>query len=276
MGRADRAHRQAPGRGQHRARREVREAPRRVPLGARGVEARGHPPRVRDPSELDRRRRDVARGSRGRARSRGRGAHPGRVRLTRLGGKDPRLPGCTREGDPVPGHLPRDARGDLGVRAARGRAGRRQLDGDGSRDAVPGDRPPPGAEGDRGSGRHDAARRAGGRAVRGHPDSRHLRRPGDRARAAPAPVRGEQRLPRPAGQGRPRHLGHVPGRAARRDHRAAGPPVVRREPVPSGVQVAPHAAGSALQRVRRRRRGPRGRTHRSGHSGRDERVAPSA
>ena len=96
VGRADRAHRQAPGRGQHRARREVREAPRRVPLGARGAEARGHPPRVRDPRELDRRRRDVARGGRGRARRRGRRARPGRVRLARLGGEDPRLPRCPR------------------------------------------------------------------------------------------------------------------------------------------------------------------------------------
>ena len=33
----------------------------------------------------------------------------------------------------------------------------------------------------------------------------------------------------------------------------AGPPVVRREPVPPGVQVAADAAGAALPRVRRRR-----------------------
>ena len=35
------------GRGRDRARRQVREAARRVPLGARGAQARGHPPRVR-------------------------------------------------------------------------------------------------------------------------------------------------------------------------------------------------------------------------------------
>ena len=46
--------------------------------------------------------------------------------------------------------------------------------------------------------------------------------------------------------------GHVPGRAPRRDHRAARPPVVRREPVPPGVQVAADAAGAALPRLRRR------------------------
>ena len=52
---------------------------------------------------------------------------------------------------------------------------------------------------------------------------------------------------------RPRRLGHVPGGQARRDRRAARPSVVRREPVPPGVQVAPDAPGAALPRVRRRR-----------------------
>ncbi len=55
----------------------------------------------------------------------------------------------------------------------------------------------------------------------------------------------------------PRRLGDVPGRAARRDRRAAGSPVVRREPVPPRVQVAPDASGAALPRVRRRRARPR-------------------
>ena len=51
---------------------------------------------------------------------------------------------------------------------------------------------------------------------------------------------------------RPRRLGHLSGGPARRDRRAARPPVVRRQPVPPGVQVAPDAAGAALPRVRRR------------------------
>ena len=64
-------------------------------------------------------------------------------------------------------------------------------------------------------------------------------------------------------------LRNVPGRPPRRDRRAPGAPVVRREPVPPGVQVAPDAGSAALPRVRRRgartgalaqRRGrPRGR-----------------
>ena len=74
----------------------------------------------------------------------------------------------TRAGDPVPRHLPRHARRRLRVRPPRLRDGRRELDGDGPRDAVPGDRPASRAEGDRGSRRHDATRRAGGRARGGH------------------------------------------------------------------------------------------------------------
>ena len=116
----------------------------------------------------------------------------------------------------------------------------------------PGDRPAPGAEGDRGSRRHDAARRAGGRARRGHAHARRLRR-GRRPRAPPAPLRGEQPVPRPADRRRARRLRDVPGGPSRRDHRAARPPVVRREPVPPGVQVAADEAGAALPRVRRRR-----------------------
>ena len=83
----------------------------------------------------------------------------------------------------------------------RRRARGRELDRDGSRDAVPGDRPAPGAEGDRGSRRHDAARRAGGRARRGHADARGLRR-GGHPRAPPAPLRGQQPVPR-RGSSRP-------------------------------------------------------------------------
>ena len=129
------------------------------------------------------------------------------------------------------------------------RDGRRELDGDGSGDAVPRDRPAPRAEGDRGPRRHDAPRRAGGRARRGDARARRVRR-ARRPRAASASLRGQQRAPAAARGRRPRRLGDVPGRTAGRDRRAAGPPVVRREPVPPGVQVAPDAARAALPRVR--------------------------
>ena len=45
---------------------------------------------------------------------------------------------------------------------------------------------------------------------------------------------------------------HLARRAARRDHRAARPPVLRRLAVPPRVQVAPRAARAAVPRVRRR------------------------
>ena len=47
-------------------------------------------------------------------------------------------------------------------------------------------------------------------------------------------------------------LGHVARRAAGRDHRAARPSVVLREPVPPRVQVAAQPAAAALPRLRRR------------------------
>ena len=59
---------------------------------------------------------------------------------------------------------------------------------------------------------------------------------------------------------RARHQRHLPGRAARRDRRAARPSVVRRLAVPPGVQVAADAARAALPRVRRR---PRSSAHAS-------------
>ena len=116
-----------------RARRQVREAPRCVPLRARGAQARGRPRGVPRPRALGRRREHVVRGGRPRARAGGRRARPGRVRLARVGGEDPRLPGRARAGDPVPRHLPRHARRRVRVRSSRLRDGRRQLDGDGSR-----------------------------------------------------------------------------------------------------------------------------------------------
>ena len=122
--------------------------------------------RLPRPRPLGRRREHDARGGARGAGGGRRRARPRRVRLARLGGEDPRLPRRARGRDPVPRHLPRHARRGLRVRPPRLRSRRRQLDRDGPRDAVPGDRPAPRAEGGRGPRRHDAARRAGGRARR--------------------------------------------------------------------------------------------------------------
>ena len=167
VGRARRPLARAARGRRDRARRQVREAARRVPLRPRGAEARGRSLGLPRPRALGRRREHVVRGGRRRPRARRRRARPRRVRLARLGGEDPRLPGRARAGDPVPRHLPGHARRRVRVRAPRLRDGRRQLDRDGPGDAVPGDRPAPRAEGDRGSRRHHAARRAGRRARRG-------------------------------------------------------------------------------------------------------------
>ena len=250
----DRPDRRTARGGDDRARRQVREAARRLSLGARGAQARRRPPGRAGARAVGRRGEHVLRGGGRAARAGRRRPRPGRLRLARLGGEDPRLPGRAGAWDPVPRHLPRHARRRLGVRAARRRARGRELDRDGSRDAVPGDRPAAGAEGDRGSRRHDAARRAGGRARRRHADARRLRR-GRHPRAPPPPLRGQQPVPRPADRGRARRLGDVPGRASRRDRRAPRASVVRGEPVPPGVQVAADEAGAALPRVRRRRAG---------------------
>ena len=79
----------------------------------------------------------------------------------------------------------------------------------------------------------------------------------------PPPLRGEQPLP-PDARGR-RHdpVRPVARRPAGRDRRAARPPLVRREPVPSRVQEPPEPAPSAVRRLRRQRRG-RGRWPRAG------------
>ena len=237
----DRPHRRGPRRGRDRARREVREAPRRVPLGARGAQARRGAPGVRRARPLGGRREHVVRGGGPAARRGRRRARPRRLRLPRLGGEDPRVPDRPRAADPVPRHLPRHARRRLRVRAARVRARRCELDRDGSRDSASGHRPAARAEGDRGPRRHDAAGRAGGRGGRGDAHARRLRR-GRHPRAPPASLRGEQPLSPDPRRARPRRLRDVPGGSPRRDRRAARPPVVRREPVPPRVQVAPDAA----------------------------------
>ena len=85
-------------------------------------------------------------------------------------------------------------------------------------------------------------------------------RPGGHLRAASPPLRGEQPLSPDARGG-----GHAPERpvarrAARRDRRAQGPPLVRGQPVPPRVQEPAGAAAPAVRRLRHR--GP-GRPRRS-------------
>ena len=199
-------------------------------------------------------------------------ARPRRLRLARLGGQDPRLPRRARARDPVPRHLPRHARRRLGVRAPRRRARGRELDRDGSRDAVPGDRPAARAEGDRGPRRDDAARRAGGRARRGHARAGRLRR-GRRARAAPAPLRGEQPLPRRGSS--------TPGSSSRARSRRAGSSRSSSCPTTRGSSRASSTPSSSRGRRGRRRSSATSSARRSSRSRErqrtvDARPLPSA
>ena len=78
-------------------------------------------------------------------------------------------------------------------------------------------------------------------------------------RAAPAPLGGQQRVPRRARRVRAAALGPVARRRLVEIDRAAGPRLVHRLPVPSGAQVAADAAASAVRRVHRRRAAAHGR-----------------
>ena len=77
--------------------------------------------------------------------------------------------------------------------------------------------------------------------------ARDLRRRGDQ-RAPPAPLRGQQRVPRAAPAARHALQRHVAGRRAGRDHRDPRAPLVRGRAVPSGAQVPAHAPASAVRR----------------------------
>ena len=156
-----------------------------------------------------------------------------------------------RERDPDTRPLPRVAvHGDRDG-AAPGRDHRRELGGVRPGHARPGHRDDgrPGGHRrrQRRPRRHDAPR-----CVPGHAAARLGRRPAvrrhERVRAAPPPLRGEQRLPRAAGAGRPGHLRHVAGRAARRVHRAAPrhPPVLRGDAGAPRAEVAPDPRPSAV------------------------------
>ena len=126
---------------------------------------------------------------------------------------------------PLPGHRP----------AARPAPGRRQ-----GRDHAPRPRPVPAAEGV--AGRAGLRRRAG-------------------VRAPPAPLRGQQPLPAPAGGRRAGVLRDLARRPPGRDDRAARPPVVRGRPVPPRVPLPPDPAAPPVPRLRGRghrvRRRPR-------------------
>ncbi len=152
--------------GADRARRQVRQARGRVPLGRRGAAPRRLPARLRHRDRLGG-LRDAGR-RRGPPARRGGRRHPdpGRLRRARHRGQDHRRADRARAADPVPRHLPRHADGGGRLRAPRRRDGRRELDGVRPRDPVPRDRPPAGAEGGRRHGRHDAPGRRPGEAAR--------------------------------------------------------------------------------------------------------------
>ena len=88
-------------------------------------------------------------------------------------------------------------------------------------------------------------------AARRLPRGAGLRRHRDQ-RAPPAPLGGQQRLPRRARRVRAAALGPVARRRPGRDDRAARSRLVHRLPVPPRAQVAPDPAASALRRIRRR------------------------
>ena len=148
---------------------------------------------------------ETARGCGAGPAGRGRGLRPGRFRYPRRGGQgrgDPVRPG---EPDPDPGSVPRSAvHGDRG-RPAPGRSGGRGLLGVQPGVAAPRDRHHGRADRHRrrpGRSRWlDAAGFLPGRAAAGLPGGQAVR-PDRGRRAAPAPVRGEQRLPRSAGGSR--------------------------------------------------------------------------
>src|SRR5204863_3802232 len=105
----------------------------------------------------------------------------------------------------------------------------------------------------------DYAPRAVSRPARRRLEGGRRLRTGSHLRAASPPFRGEQPLPPDPRGRRPPPERPEPGRPARRDRRAEGPPVVRGEPVPSRVQVATRAAPPPVRWLRGgRARGPGG------------------
>jgi hypothetical protein len=148
-------------------------------------------------------------------------------------------------------HLLRHAaRGDR-VRTPRRRPRPRELPRDRPEHAPRRDRSDARAARSGGQGGDHAARRLALRARARDACPQGLWQGGD-LRAAPPPLRVQPGLPRSAAGGRSHALGHLAGRQARRDRRGAGPPLVRRLPVPPGVRVDSLRAASAVRRLRGR------------------------
>ena len=164
-------------------------------------------------------------GGRGAAAGRRRrGLRAGRLRRARHRGQARRDQARPREPRADAGALPRPAVHGDRVRPHRRRPRRRQLAGVRRRDPAPGDRdhgrPARRRRGGARHGRHHAPRALPGEARRGLARARGLRRAVRRG-AAPPPLRGQQRLPRPAGGGRAAVQRHLAGRAAGGVRRAA-------------------------------------------------------
>ena len=141
-------------------------------------------------------------------------------------------------------HLPGDADGGDRVRPPRAGLGRRQL----LRIFLhrpPGHRPDAGPGECHRQGRHHAAGPLPLRAGRGLPQPGAVWRGRD-LRAPPPPLRVQQRFPGGDAGGRYAAGGPVPGRPPGRNHRAAGPPLVRGCPVSPGVQEPSRPAASAV------------------------------
>ena len=185
---------------------------------------------------------EAARARAGRRRSR-----PRRLRLTRLGGQDPRLPRRPRARDPLPRHLPRDARRRVGVRPpCPGLEGANSTEMDPETPFPVIDLLPEQKEIEDLGG----TMRLGAQAVELADGRARVTRTGvRRPRAAPPPLRGEQRAPPAARRRRPRRLGHLPGRAPRRDR-----------------QLPDYRGSSRASSIRSSSRGRPGRRHCSGSS----------
>ncbi len=241
-----------------RTRRQVHRAAGRISVGHRVAQARGLGPRSGRQDPLgglrDRHPRDRRRASGGSGRDR----RPRRLRPPRHRGQGSGGPLRPPESRPVPWSVSGAAvRGDR-VRPRRAPHRRCQLDRVRHVHRTPGDRLHVRPADDAGEGRDHAPGPVSGPAhsrLEGRRGLRHRAR----LRAASASLRGQQPVPRPArGRGND-PVGSVAGWPPGRDRGAAGSPLVRRQPVPSGVPQPARSAASALRRFHRSGRRPGGR-----------------